>query len=226
MASRQSAYGIAKDLWKPRFPWCLLSVLVCFWVLYPSFFSRQYCIDSRWGLGPLSRLASQALWWCRYQTRFCCFLWYRQGPDPAGRGNLYPLYRYSAEGIMKLLIVVLTLENSLPTPAMDIAPQIMTDRGYFMLNQLGLCSSPVFLQTLGAWFPNERYTLLSSEKSTLDHWPTIQSFFSLAQLRQFLQHSWGNLCRCFEFSRGLVCDTWFKTSCPSIFFLILLAHLN
>ncbi len=57
-------------------------------------------------------------------------------------------------------------------------------------------TSPLFLQTLGPWFPNEMQNLLSSEKRTLDHWTTVQFFFSLAQVRCF----W---C-CFCFRSGLV----------------------
>ncbi len=53
-----------------------------------------------------------------------------------------------------------------------------------------------FLQTLGPWFPNEMQNILSSEKRTLDHWATVQLFFSLAQVRCF----W---C-CFCFRSGLV----------------------
>ncbi len=34
-------------------------------------------------------------------------------------------------------------------------------------------------------FPNEIQNLLSSEKRTLDHWATVQFFFSLAQVRRF-----------------------------------------
>ncbi len=85
-----------------------------------------------------------------------------------------------------------------PTPADDIAPQIITDCGNLTLDfkQLGLRASPPFLQTLGPWFPNEIQNLLSSEKRTLDHWATVQFFFSLAQVRCF----W----RCFCFRRGLV----------------------
>ncbi len=45
-------------------------------------------------------------------------------------------------------------------------------------------SFPPFLQTLGPWFPNEIQNLLSSEKRTLDHWATVQFFFSLAQVRR------------------------------------------
>ncbi len=43
-----------------------------------------------------------------------------------------------------------------PTPADDIAPQIITDCGNLTLDfkQLGLWASPPFLQTLGPWFPN------------------------------------------------------------------------
>ena len=40
------------ELWKPRFPWCLLSALLCCWVWCPSFSSWEYPIDSQWGLGP------------------------------------------------------------------------------------------------------------------------------------------------------------------------------
>ncbi len=46
------------------------------------------------------------------------------------------------------------------------------------------------------WFPNEKQNLLLSEKRTLDHWATVQFFFSLAQVRCF----W----RCFCFRSGLV----------------------
>ncbi len=85
-----------------------------------------------------------------------------------------------------------------PTPADDIAAQIITDCGNVTLDfkQHGLCASPLFLQTLGPWFPNEMLNLLSSEKRTLDHWATVQFFFSLAQERCF----W----RCFCFRSGLV----------------------
>ncbi len=57
-----------------------------------------------------------------------------------------------------------------PTPADDIASQIITDCGNLTLDikQLGLWASPSFLQTLGPWFPNEIQNLLSSEKRTLD----------------------------------------------------------
>ncbi len=52
-------------------------------------------------------------------------------------------------------------------------------------------------------FPNEKQNLLLSEKRTLDHWATVQLFFSLAQVRCF----W----RCFCFRSGLVA-LFMKTS--------------
>ncbi len=77
-------------------------------------------------------------------------------------------------------------KHSEPTPADDMAAQIITDCGNFTLDfkQHGFCASPLFLQTLGPWFPNEMQNLLSSEKRTLDHWATVQLFFSTAQVRR------------------------------------------
>ncbi len=78
-------------------------------------------------------------------------------------------------------------KHSRPTPADDMAAQIITDCVNFTLDfkQHGFCATPHFLQTLGPWFPNEIQNLLSSEKRTLDHWATVQFFFSLAQVRCF-----------------------------------------
>ncbi len=64
------------------------------------------------------------------------------------------------------------------------------------LQEHGFCVSPLFLQTLGPWFPNEKQNVLLSEKRTLDHWATVQFFFSFAQVRCF----WW----CFWFRSGLV----------------------
>ncbi len=94
------------------------------------------------------------------------------------------LKSWSAVVSMKCSKMVFKKHNG-PTPADDIAPQIITDCGNLTLDfkQLGLWASPPFLQTLGPWFPNEIQNLLSSEKRTLDHWATVQ-FFSLAQVRR------------------------------------------
>ncbi len=96
-------------------------------------------------------------------------------------------------------------KHSGPTPADDMAAQIITDCGNFTLDfkQHGFCASPLFLQTQGPWFPNEMQNLLSSEKRTLDHWATVQLFFSTAQVRCF----W----RCLWFRSGLVA-LFLKTS--------------
>ncbi len=96
-------------------------------------------------------------------------------------------------------------KHSGPTPADDMAAQIITDCGNFTLDfkQHGFCASPLFLQTLGPWFPNEMQNVLSSEKRTLDHWATVQLFFSTAQVRCF----W---C-CLWFRSGLVA-LFLKTS--------------
>ncbi len=98
------------------------------------------------------------------------------------------LKSWSAEESMKCyniswLTCAVTLvfkKHNGPTPADDIAPPIITDCGNLTLDfkQLGLRASPAFLQTLGPWFPNEIQNLLSSEKRTLDHWVTVQFFFS------------------------------------------------
>ncbi len=95
-------------------------------------------------------------------------------------------------------LIVYFRKHSGPTPADDMAAQIITDCGNFTRDykKHGLCVSPLFLQTLGPWFPNKMRNLLSSEKRTLDHWATVQFFFSSAQVRCF----W----RCFRFRSGLV----------------------
>ncbi len=115
------------------------------------------------------------------------------------------IWSWSAAGSMKCsktswYTAVLTLDlrkHSGPTPADDMAPQTITDCGNFTLDlkQRGFCASPLFLQTLGPWFPKEMQNLLSSESITLDHSAAVQSFLSLAQARRF----W----RCLLFKSGL-----------------------
>ncbi len=89
-------------------------------------------------------------------------------------------------------------KHSGPTPADDMAAQIITDCGNITLDLKlhGFCASPLFLQTLGPWFLNEMQNVLSSEKRNIDHWATVQFFFSLAQVRCF----WRFFC----FRSGLV----------------------
>ncbi len=49
-------------------------------------------------------------------------------------------------------------KHSGPTPADDMAAQTITDCGNYTLDfkQRGFCASPLFLQTLGPWFPNKK----------------------------------------------------------------------
>ncbi len=56
-------------------------------------------------------------------------------------------------------------KHSGPTPAYNMASQIITDCGNFTLDfkQHGLFASPLFLQTLGPWFPNEMQNLIWKE---------------------------------------------------------------
>ncbi len=101
-------------------------------------------------------------------------------------------------------MAVLTVDfrkHSGPTPADDMAVQIITDCGNFTLDfkQHGFCASRLFLQTLGPWFPKEMQNLLSSEKRTLDHWATVQFFFSTALVRRF----W--------------CCLWFRSALVALF---------
>ncbi len=57
---------------------------------------------------------------------------------------------------------------------------------------------------MGPWFLNEMQNLFSSEKRTLDHWATVQFFFSLTQVRCF----W---C-CLWFRSGLIAKGWRRLS--------------
>ena len=60
-----------------------------------------------------------------------------------------------------------------------MASQTNTDCGNFTLDfkHLAFCASPIFLQTMGPWFPNEMQNVLYSEKRTLDHWESDQLFY-------------------------------------------------
>ncbi len=80
-------------------------------------------------------------------------------------------------------------KHSGPTPADDMAAQIITDCGNFTLDfkQHGFCASPLFLQTLGPWFPNEMQIYFHLKRGL---WATVQFFFSTAQVRCFWRCPW------------------------------------
>ncbi len=87
-------------------------------------------------------------------------------------------------------------KHSGPTPEMTWQPKSSLTVDFTLdFKQHVFCSSPLFLQTLGPWFPKEMENVLLSEKRTLDH-SAVQFFFSLAQVRCF----WW----CFCFRSGLV----------------------
>ncbi len=152
--------------------------------------SWQYPIDSLWGSGLVSLLASQAHQHHGHLTNFWCF--WQCGQVPILLENEISIFKKLVSSrkheVLQNFLVngcsdVGFQKHNGPTPADDIAHQIITDCGNLTLDfmQLGLWGSPPFLQTLGPWFPNEIQNLLSSEKRTLDHWATVQFFFSLAR---------------------------------------------
>ncbi len=97
-------------------------------------------------------------------------------------------------------MAVLTLDlrkHNGPTPADDMAPQTITDCGklYTGPQATWFCASPLFLQTLGPWFPKEMQNLLSSENIILDHSAAVQS-------RRFWRWLWSRVAGHKE------CDSW------------------
>ncbi len=93
-------------------------------------------------------------------------------------------------------------KHSGPTPADDMAAQIITDCGNFTLDfkQHGFCASPLFLQTLGPCFQMKCKIYFHLKRGL---W-TTEFLFSTAQVRRF----W----RCLWFRSGLVSpfpeDVW------------------
>ncbi len=160
------------------------------WYGSPGFFDsglQHICII--WSLvshfpldntGLVSLLASQAHQHHGHLTNFWCFWQCGQVPNPAG--NEISIFkklvsRRKHEVLQNFLVngcsdVGFQKHNG-PTPADDIAPQIITDCGNLTLDfmQLGLWASPPFLQTLGPWFPNEIQNFHSSERGL---WTTVQ----------------------------------------------------
>ncbi len=158
-----------------------------------SMYSTQYLVEApfAWITAAMRRgMESISLWHC----------------SGVMRAQVALIVAFSSSALLGLAYrtswytAVLTLDfrkHSGPTPADDMAPQTITDCGNFTLDlkQRGFCASPLFLQTLGPWFPKEMQNLLSSENITLDHSAAVQSFLSLAQARRF----W----RCLLFKSGL-----------------------
>ncbi len=92
MAWRWSVCGTAEVVWKPRFLLQWPSAHLHFLVSCFSFSSWQYPIDSLWGSGLVSLLASQAHQpKVGHLTNFWCFWQCGQVPNPAGKWNQHLL---------------------------------------------------------------------------------------------------------------------------------------
>ncbi len=169
---------------KPRFLWQWPSAHLHFLVSCFSFSSRQYLIYSLCS-GLVSLLGSQA-----HQVGHLTF-------GAFGSVGRCQILLENEISIFKKLVSRRkheVLQHFLVNGCNDVGfqktewintsrwhcTQIITDWGNLTLDfrQLMLWASPPFLQTLGPWFPNEIQNLLSSEKRTLDHWATVQFFFS------------------------------------------------
>ncbi len=88
-------------------------------------------------------------------------------------------------------MAVLTVDfrkHSGPTPADDMAAQIITDCGNFTLDfkQHGFCVSPLFLQTLGPWFPNENTTFTFIWKEDFGSLSNSPVLFLLSPVKMLL----------------------------------------
>ncbi len=112
------------------------------------------------------RFSGDQVWWvCWSFNQLLVLLAIWPGAKSCWKMKSASLKSLSAEESMKCskmywwtgaVTLVLKKHNG-PTPADDIAPQIITDCGNLTLDfkQLVLWASPPFLQTLGPWFPNE-----------------------------------------------------------------------
>ncbi len=185
---------------------CLVS---CF-----SFSSWQYLIYYLRGSGLVSLLASQAHQHHGHLTNVWCFWQCGQVPNPAGKWNQHLLLVSRRKHVV--------LHNFLVNGCSDVGFQktqwTNTSRWHCTPNHHRLWKLNTGLQATWAMsfstlppdsrtlFPNEIQNLLSSEKRTLDHWATVQFFFSLAQVRRL----WDN---CSQIPRH-VCVWWLLMPWP------------
>ncbi len=110
-------------------------------------------------------------------------------------------------------------KHSGPTPADDMA----TPNNHWLwklytgpqATWIMWLSSPLFLQTLGLWFPKEMQNLLSSENITLDHSAAVQSFLSLAR-----RDASDAVC-CSRVAWHKECDSWKPMSCIRLCVVVL-----
>ncbi len=135
------------------------------WIDCISSFSWKYPIYSIWGSGQAYCLgqSSTLISWSANHLEVVLTLW-ADTKVLLEKEISISIKLLSADGTKKCskiswYMAALTLDlikHSGPTPADVTAPQIITDCGNFTLDfkQVGFCASPLFLQTLGPWFPN------------------------------------------------------------------------
>ncbi len=157
MAWRWSVCGTAEVVWKPRYPWQWPSAhLHFFWSLVSHFpldkfrsgeFAGQSSTPTPWSFKPtFGAFGSVGKCQILLENEISIF------KKLVGRRKHEVLKNVLVNGAVTLVFK----KHNGPTPADDIAPQIITDFGNLTLDfkQLGLWASPPFLQTLGPWFPN------------------------------------------------------------------------
>ncbi len=195
VAWRWSVFGTAEVVWKPRFLWPWPSGHLHCWVWCLSSSSWQYLIDSLWGSGQASLLANQAQPNTMVIEPAYWYLAVWAGAKSCWKLNQHlPTKNFLVDGCVDCGLS----KHSGPTPADDMAVQIITDCGNFTLDfqatwNLCLSTLPPDSGTLiSKWNAN----LLSSEKRSFGPLSTVQFFFYTAQVRCF----W----RCLWFRSGLV----------------------
>lgn len=108
-----------------------------------------------------SRLG-EVLRWHGHQSRFWCFWRYQQGPGPAERWNLYlhtdPQHKKSSSSLKHPGL--LRWPWILPTTALGIGPQIMTDCGYLTIHPIMTMVVYALMHYITNWcVPSKYYEL-------------------------------------------------------------------
>ncbi len=153
VAWRWSVFGTAEVVWNPRFLWQWPSGHLHFLVALFSHFplDKPHRFSMGFRSGEFAGQSSTPTPW----SSFGAF-------GSVGRCQILlenEISKRKHEVLQKFLVtgaVTLVFKKTHgPTPADDIAPQIITDCGNLTLDfmQLGLWASPPVLQTLGPWFP-------------------------------------------------------------------------
>ncbi len=163
-----------------------LQLIYIFWSLVSSFSYWQYPIDSSMGFRSGEFAGSQAHQLRGHLTNFWCFWQCGQEPKSCLENEISIFKKLVSRrkhevlqnSLVKGAVMLVFKKYNGPTPADDIAPQIITDCGNLTLDfkQLGLWVLHPFLQTLGLGF-QMKYKTCSHLKRGL--WITGQQSSSL-----------------------------------------------